>query len=819
MAAFFRILKNFIVTVMVIAVIGMIGGIIYLNQIGFPGKYGEWVRTELKERGLQIEFQSLRFSPRHGLIATEAEFFAQPGDEHPALTADYISIDIDKSFAIRGKFELRDIKIIGGTTYLPMQEGDEVLKAEDINATIFIQEDQRIRVRDATGMIEGVNIKLTADLKLPKRDEIKPPEERGRSDHILRAILKELERWKIPADSPPELTFVLRGDLADPGGIHTEFDLEANDLVRNDYALGTFSLHGDLRSQLVTIDRILLADDTGEAEGQADWDLLKKSGRFDLSSNLRIKDFLKSCFGIEVMTKLDQEESPDIKVEGTIFQRDDQSISVKAMGQAFIGPFRFLDTTYTGLTSDFSWHDGDLFLQDLNMKHEKGAITGDFLMKGDDIRYRLRSNLPLTAFSPVIVEDSTTEKLLSRFLFMDDSVLALEVEGRMKRSDKRKWSASGRVHSTALSYRDISMHQLRSNFEITEEKIEFSQVEAIINDDAEEVRRRYGGSTSQPILTDLINIDRKSRVTTVSNLRGTFWPSPIVRAFAPKVATHLAKNYRFHEPPTLTLNGAFTGKREQPQDTAFNLMIRTKGKTDYPFLGRILPTTQMRADVTMRGLDLEIDRLAFATLEGVTGGRVTVQIDPQMTRYQGEMQFDRISFPELSKVYKFDNVEQGTLAGKITFSGGGGNIRNFNARGSIGLKQGNLVSLPVLGPLSPLMAGVLGNKRAGYERAKDASASFIVKNGVWQSEDIVAESSSVVLTGDGWIDLATKKMDMTIRVNARGLLGIIAIPLTPFKGLFQFRGTGLFTDSNWEMSPFTKPRNGTGDVIFEKPRR
>ncbi|MDB4041655.1 hypothetical protein N9497_03665, partial [Akkermansiaceae bacterium] len=296
MAAFFRILKNFIVTVMVIAVIGMIGGIIYLNQIGFPGKYGEWVRTELKERGLQIEFQSLRFSPRHGLIATEAEFFAQPGDEHPALTADYISIDIDKSFAIRGKFELRDIKIIGGTTYLPMQEGDEVLKAEDINATIFIQEDQRIRVRDATGMIEGVNIKLTADLKLPKRDEIKPPEERGRSDHILRAILKELERWKIPADSPPELTVVLRGDLADPGGIHTEFDLEANDLVRNDYALGTFSLHGDLRSQLVTIDRILLADDTGEAEGQADWDLLKKSGRFDLSSNLRIKDFLKSCF-------------------------------------------------------------------------------------------------------------------------------------------------------------------------------------------------------------------------------------------------------------------------------------------------------------------------------------------------------------------------------------------------------------------------------------------------------------------------------------------------------------------------------------------
>ena len=151
-----------------------------------------------------------------------------------------------------------------------------------------------------------------------------------------------------------------------------------------------------------------------------------------------------------------------------------------------------------------------------------------------------------------------------------------------------------------------------------------------------------------------------------------------------------------------------------------------------------------------------------------------------MTRYQGELQWDRISFPELSKVYRFDEVEEGTLNGRINFSGGGGEIRNFNARGALGLRQGNLASLPVLGPLSPLMAGILGDKRMGYERAKDASASFIVKKGVWQSNDIVAESASIVLTGDGRIDLGNNKMDMTIRVNARGLLAS-----SPFTHPFQ----------------------------------
>ena len=814
-ATFIQLIKNLIIWTLVLTVGSMIGGFIYLNQIGFPGQYGEWVREELSQRGIEIEFDSLRFSPQKGLIATKAAFYTERGDEIPLMTADYISIDIDKSLAIRGQFELREILIVGGKTRLPMKEGEQAIDAEKINAKIFIEADQRIRVREAVGMIEGVKINLTADLKLPKRKDVKTPKNEGRSDHILHSILNELERWKIPESAPPELSFVLRGDLSDPRNIHTEFHLEANDLVRNKYSLGTLSLHGDLRSQLVTIDRILLVDDTGEAEGQADWDLAKKSGRFDLTSTLRIKDFLSSCFEIEVLTKLEQEEAPDIRVEGTISQREDHSFSVQAMGKAYIGHFTFFETAYESLESEFSWHDGDLFLQELKITHPKGGITGDFMSKGDLIRYRLRSNLPLTAFSPMIVEDSATDKLLSHFRFKDESILALEVEGQMQRSNMRKWSAEGRMHSTGLSYRDISMHRLSSDFEITSEKIEFSRVDALLNDDQENARLRYGGKPSQPILAERIHLDRKSLITTVSNLRGTFWPTPIVRAFAPKTARHLEENYRFHEPPTLTLNGAFTGKIDRPQDTAFNIAISTEDQTDYPFLGRILPTTQMRADVTMRGYDLEIERLAFATLEGVVGGKVTVQISPKnMTRYQGELQWDRISFPELSKVYRFDEVEEGTLNGRINFSGGGGEIRNFNARGALGLRQGNLASLPVLGPLSPLMAGILGDKRMGYERAKDASASFIVKKGVWQSNDIVAESASIVLTGDGRIDLGNNKMDMTIRVNARGLLGIIAIPLTPFKGLFQFRGTGLFTEPLWKMSPFTKPRKGNDDAIF-----
>lgn len=818
MGFFFRLIKNLVITALVLAVIGLIGGLVYLNQIGFPGHYGDWVRAELSERDVEVEFDSLRFSPRKGLIATNAKFFAHKEDITPALTANYISIDIDKSLAIRGQFELREIFISGGNAMLEMEDSQESLAAEKINAEIFLQEDGNIRIRKAEFLVEGCAVKLDADLKLPTKKETTEPG--PRNDQVLRAILRELELWKIPADQPPKISLQLRGDLNDPARIRTEFKIEANDLVRNNYALGTIVLHGELRDELATVEKILLADDSGEAEGKADWNLRQRKGRFELSSSIDIKNFLKTCFDVEVIGDLDSEDPPFLQVQGEVIQRDDQSFTVNTSGFAELGPFHFLEYPYESLSSQFSWRDGDLYLQDLEVSAEEHSLRGDLLMKGNLIQYRVKSDLPLTAFSPFIKKDSPTDKIIERFKFEKDSTLSVDLEGHMNRIHFKDVSATGSIQSTKLSYRGISLHELSSDFVINPEKIEFTSIQTQLDDREEEARLRFGGAPSEPILTDRIQVDLKTRITYISNLRGTFWPTPIIRAFAPKTAAHLLKNYRFNHPPSLSLTGAFTGYKDRPEDTHFVIALRSSGETGYPFLGKTLPVKDLRADITMKGRDLKIERLAFASLKGLAAGQVNVQVQPnQKTTYQGDIRWNQISFPELSKVYKFDEVEKGTLTGRIQFRGTGGDIRKFNAKGGLELKAGNLVALPVLGPLSPLMAGVLGDKRMGYERAKNASAHFEIDKGIWKTEDLQAFSENITLTGNGWIDLDTKKMDMTVRANVRGLLGVVAIPLSPFKGLLQFRGTGLFTDSEWKAAAFTAPVTGEKDPIFQKIKR
>ena len=183
----------------------------------------------------------------------------------------------------------------------------------------------------------------------------------------------------------------------------------------------------------------------------------------------------------------------------------------------------------------------------------------------------------------------------------------------------------------------------------------------------------------------------------------------------------------------------------------------------------------------------------------------------------GAIKWDDISFRELSRVYEFDDEEKGVLTGSIDFRGTAAGVRSFNAEGLIAIDGGNLVSLPILGPLSPIIAGLLGDKRMGYERAKDAAAHFAVIDGILQTKDFVAISTNITLTGEGWIDLLSEKLDMTIRVNARGLLGFLTLPLQPLKGIFQFRGTGIYSKPKWRSSPFTRPAKGKNDPIYQRP--
>jgi hypothetical protein len=126
--------------------------------------------------------------------------------------------------------------------------------------------------------------------------------------------------------------------------------------------------------------------------------------------------------------------------------------------------------------------------------------------------------------------------------------------------------------------------------------------------------------------------------------------------------------------------------------------------------------------------------------------------------------------------------------------------------------------VPVFGPLSPMISAVIGKKKAGFQEAEDAFCTFSIDKGVLFTGDFLTSTPSMVFTGDAQADLNDMTMDMTMRMNARGLLGVITLPLRPFYGLFQFRGVGPIRAPKWESVMFTSPPKRQEKILLAPPK-
>jgi hypothetical protein len=113
---------------------------------------------------------------------------------------------------------------------------------------------------------------------------------------------------------------------------------------------------------------------------------------------------------------------------------------------------------------------------------------------------------------------------------------------------------------------------------------------------------------------------------------------------------------------------------------------------------------------------------------------------------------------------------------------------------------------------------VLNDRRAGFERAKEAFCTFTIRDGILTTRDFQTSTTSLNFAGDGSVNLKERTLDMTMRLNARGLLGLITLPLRPFYGMFQFRGTGPLKETTWENVMFTAPPEEQKQLLAPTPK-
>lgn len=469
-----------------------------------------------------------------------------------------------------------------------------------------------------------------------------------------------------------------------------------------------------------------------------------------------------------------------------------------------------LRKTETGFAMD------KLQIQEIDLQHKRGSLSGWMELANKQVRYQLESNLPPEIGKPFF-PGQPLEKVLGDFTVNAASKTYVKLDGTLDTTNKQNWSVKGIGKVENLSYRGVPVVSVQTSMDLKHGSLLFSDIAVDFDYRNYELQRSFQGGTHGLVQAKSVSYKHEPGLVEITGLRGSIHPVPLLEMFAKPVAESL-KQFRFRSPPTLSANGVIDVRNRGL--TRLQVNLAEAKALDWEFLGKPVTFRNASTQLLIRAQDVTLSKLSCVAFDGDCNGEVAVAIKGAKT-FSADIRWSNIAMSELAETYEFKEKGYGKLTGRIELAGVSGDTSTLQGHGLCSLEKGELFAVPIFGPLSPVIAGVLGDRRAGFERAKDAFCNFKITKGVIHTNDFMTQTSSLKFTGNGDVDLNKKTIDMTIRMNARGLLGIITLPLQPIiKGLFQFQGQGPLNKPKWEHVVFTSPPEEEQETLLRNaPRR
>jgi len=790
-------------------------GLYWANKIGLPDEWRKAIEYEISKHGAHVEIGSLTYIPLKGFVATSVRVYAEKKRIHEISRLEQVGIVLDYASIAGGDFRLRKVEFRNAQLTLPVDPNEpsgDSLRFTQINGTIFMPNERLIEIRNAEGRVGGVDVNLSARL-LGKNPGIRGPERdknEGRRREMVANILHEMEHWNFDPERPPSVQIEIEGELSDNNSIKAVFRIDAPSVEKQQYKLIDLTAEGTLSKHLLTLSSFTARDTRGNISGSADYQLVTRDGRFDMKSSIEIPRLLKSWLDAPVKLDLLSAGNQELKFAGDFNLTNLSAPVVNLTGHALCESIMFRGVSFDSLETWFSWQNGNLFLKDLTLKRPDGEAQGKILKEGNIVRIQLHSTLPIPLYKPFF-KGLPLERIIADFTENKDSACEIQIEGSLDIQNRYAWAYNGLGSLSNISYRGVPIKSANCSFVVNHHELDFYNGGVTFDYTDYPLRKTYDGPMTGSATIGRIRYEAASKTVGVESVKGTIWASPMIRLFAPNIADDVER-YRFHRPTVLRGSGIVDVTPQGRTDLAID--FKTKSMADYEFLGKDITLSAPQANVRITGDKVHISDLSTEAFGGKVAGKIVNQATSGLS---GEISWSKLEMRSLASTYGFELKGGGELTGRIEFSLNDEDVATMNGKGLIALEKAELFSVPVFGPLSSVVSKVVDNKRVGFERAKSAFCTFTIKKGILTTQNFQTSTTSVKFAGDGAVDLSEQTIDFTIRLNARGLLGLITLPLRPFYGLFQFRGTGPLKDPVWENVHFTSPPENQNELLLSEP--
>lgn len=402
----------------------------------------------------------------------------------------------------------------------------------------------------------------------------------------------------------------------------------------------------------------------------------------------------------------------------------------------------------------------------LDVVHESNEATHEFY-------FHVHSNIDPAALRPLF---ETNHINLSDFVvFSQAPIVDGEVWGR--------WHEVDHLHGRAM----ISA----TNFVLRGEKVSAFQSEVqYTNLQVLLVAPRAEMGTNRASAT-AVGLDFITHNVYLTNAAGTGEPQTIARIIGPKTAQAM-EPYHFLAPPTVRVDGVIPLRGNEGADLHVQLI---KGG---PFVWWKYRTPRITGRIVWLGDHLLLQDVRADCYGGDGAGEADFDFRPvKGTDFQFSAFVTNADVHAcMADVVPGTNRLEGLLSGWLQIThANSDDWRQTQGRGGASLHDGLIWEIPVFGvlsqPLDAIMPG-LGKSRAGQ-----ASATFVITNGVADSEDLEIQAWIARLRYNGTVDLQGR---LDARVTAELLRNtwfigpLMSVALWPVSKMFEYKVTGTLSD-------------------------
>ena len=813
----------------------------YLYNRGLTKSWREWVVQEVRKHGVEVSFARLTVRPFRGLVAKDVKFYDSP--ERNRVVAHMNEMVIEANYANMAKKKpfLDALTLVDTTVSVPLDARKPfgpAVRVERLNARILFPPDQ-VQLTRLDAILSGIHVRASGSLLIPPGLSFARDTERADMG-LMESLVTELAALQFDSRAPA-LTVRFSGDLGHPEQIVVEADLSAGKIRRGRYALTSLVLSAVWQDNVLLLQRLDAADGKGRLQASGSFDPRSRIAELRLRSSLDLPALLRSAnvnsladFTFPFPPRLDLTARADFAAG----HRSPPKFQV--LGHAGVGNFSYGGVHFESLSADVSWDGQRWAVRDFALRQDNGdEITGNAQQDYDaagtgDFRLGLNSNVAPQTLAPLFGPE--TRAKLAQVKFHEPPLITLSARGPAPGLDTL--SAAGDVKLGRTSYMggDASSADVTFRFNGRETSgtlklgrttirgIDASNLETTFRSDGSEVsgalrlgRTIYRGVEARNaeasfrydgrVLTldsfevnraegtgkGSLAVDFKTGFYHLKDVRTTLHPAEVALWIDPDLVQDI-KPYRFGKrPPVLRLDGTLDPRKGGTQ-TRLTVIADAPGGMDYTFCKKDLHFGTVRANLFFTD-----ERLKLTDLRGeLFGGSITAEGDISVQKarpgHTATIRLAGVNFAKLSKLYFGFDDSKGNLDGACTFTGKGDAAVTMRGDGEVSVTEGNVFAIPFLGPLSDILNKIVPGM--GISRARKATAKFSMADGILTNKDLIIEGNGFSMYGGGRIWMVEDKIDYDIRINARGLPGVLLFPVSK---LLEYRANTRFSNPEWHL--------------------